>query len=91
MSAQVSASGSSRWSGGKGGVRFDRQLVARQVRRGIRQRRVDVVERLARRLPGQTVHQIEIEVVEMASGDVDRLSRLAVVMDAAKRLQVFAG
>ena len=48
------------------GVRLDRQLVERQVRRREGERRVEVGAAARRRLPGQRVHQVEVEGVEGA-------------------------
>ena len=50
--------------------------------------RVDVGKSLRQRLPGQTVHQVEIEIVEVAGGDPDRQSGFAIVVDAAEGRQV---
>ena len=51
-------------------------------------RRIDVGQRLVGRLPGQCVHQVEIEVVEAASGDFDGASRLVAVVDPAECAQM---
>ena len=77
-----------RRAGGKGGVGFDRQLIAREVSRRERQCRVDVCQRLFEVLTGQAVHQVEVQIVEVAGRHRDRLPRLPLVVDAAECLQV---
>ena len=60
----------------------------RQVRRLQRDRALDVVQRHRQRLPGQRVHQVEVDVVE--AGVLRQLHRalgLAAVVDAAEALQ----
>jgi hypothetical protein len=46
------------------------------VRRRQLQRQFDVVLHRLHRLSGQRVHQVEIEVVELAPGGLDRCQRL---------------
>ena len=48
----------------------------------------DVLPCLLQGLPGQGVHQVEVEVVEIGVGDVDGTVRFVVVMDAAQGVQV---
>ena len=46
------------------GARFDRELVPRNVRDTERNGTLEVRRRGLRRLPGQTMHQIEVDAVE---------------------------
>ena len=71
-------------------VRLQRQVVQRQVRRRRGNRDAKVGARLFQRLPGQRIHQVEIEIVEMPMRDLDGATRLCIVMNAAERLQMFA-
>ena len=63
-------------------------MVERQVCRVGRERDLHVGARLVGRLPGERVHEIEIDVLERSFRDLDRAARLAVVVDAAEGLQV---
>jgi hypothetical protein len=67
----VSSSGS---TGGRRAnrVRLQRQVVDRQVRRRKGQRRVQVAPQRRQVLPGQRVHQVEVEGVEGFGGLLDR-------------------
>jgi hypothetical protein len=87
MSAQVSASGRSA-AGGKGGVRFDRQLIAGEVRRREGERRVEVGERLGERLPGRPYIRSRLKLSKWRAAIVDRLPGLAIVVNAAERPEV---
>ena len=49
---------------------------------------LDVGERRVERLPGQAVHEVEVDVVEVLLRDPDRAPRLVRVVDAAQRLEV---
>jgi hypothetical protein len=57
------------------------------VRRRKNERRLDIAERLCQRLPGQAVHQIEIEGLEMLTGQLRGTLRFGGVVDAAERLR----
>ena len=70
------------------GVRLERQVIEGEMRRAGRERFRHVGLGLGERLPGQRIHQVEVEVVEARMRDLDRAPRLAIVVDPAERLQV---
>ena len=65
-------------------VRFNREVVERQMGRRVRERTRNIGLRLRDRLPRQAVHEIEIEVLEVLASDIDRMRRLHIVMNAAE-------
>ena len=52
------------------------------------QRGVQIGQRFVQGLPRQRVHQVQIDVVEVAQRDVDGATRLLAVVNAAQRLQM---
>ena len=58
------------------------------MRRRKGERCFNVVQGLAQRLAGQAVHQVEIEVVEVRGGDLDRAPCFVAIVDAAERFQM---
>ena len=80
--------GQFRWMPVEHRVRLERQLVGRQVRGTPANALLDVGERPVERLPGQAVHEVEVDVVEVLLRDPDRAPRLVRVVDAAQRLEV---
>ena len=73
---------------GEGGIRLDGELVAGKMRRGEDEGVLDVGECLVDRLSGQTIHQVEIEIVEMPGGDLDGAPRFVAVVDSSESLEV---
>ncbi|MNY32246.1 hypothetical protein D3C86_1664500 [compost metagenome] len=69
-------------------VRLQRQVVHRQVRGAIGQRRFEVAHAFLHGLARQRVHQVEVDVVETGLGDLDGRARLALAVDAAQRLEM---
>ena len=63
-------------------------MVERQVRRAGLERGLDVGARFVGRLPGERIHEIEVDVVEGVPRNLDRAVRFLVVMNAAERFQV---
>jgi hypothetical protein len=59
------------------------------VRRRKTKCRFDIAERLRLRLAGQAVHQIQIERLEMLTGQLGGALRFGGTVDAAERLQMF--
>ena len=68
--------------GGEARVRLERQLVAGQVGRRKGECGLDIGQRFGLRLPGQAVHQIEVEALEMFGGERRRDPRLGAAVDA---------
>ena len=71
------------------GVRFDRQLIKRQVSRFIRQGNRYVIFQLIQCLERQTVHQIQIEIVEIMSGCLDGSPGFIRIVNAPQFMQPF--
>ena len=74
--------------GGKGGVGFERQLIAGEVRRCVAEGLFEIVQRLFELLPRQAVHEVEIEIVEMLRCQLDGQTGFAGVVNAPKRGQM---
>ena len=69
-------------------VRLEGELVRRKVRRVPADALFDVGLRLVRRLAGQPIHEVEVEVVEARLGNLDCVARFVRAVDAAKRPEV---
>ncbi len=76
---------------GEGGIGLDRQVVDRQVRRIKAQRLVEIGAQRGQVLPGQRIHQVDVEGVEGRGRLLDRGARLRGVVHAADGLQVRVG
>ncbi len=72
----------------KVGIRLDGQVICGEVPRRELDRRRKVGLRLHQGLLGQAVHEIEVDVVEVGAGDLDRAARLMVIVNATERLEM---
>jgi hypothetical protein len=70
------------------GIRLDCQVIHGQVRRLESERRPKISVQLRQRLIRQSIHQVEIEVFEMRSRDVDRCTRLSLVVNTPQFLKM---
>ena len=71
----------------KCGARFDRELVAGEVRGARLSRLVELFPEALHRLAGERVHEVEIEVLENIARAADRPARLPHIVDAPEALQ----
>ena len=69
---------------GEIGVGLEREVIDRQVRRIEAERDVEVPVQIGQRLPGQRIHQVEVEGLEVARGLVERGARLVGAVDTAQ-------
>ena len=69
-------------------IRFEREVIHRQMRRRNGECCLDIGTRFVNALSRQTVHQIKIEVIKVRARDIDGAARLIVVMDAPQRLEM---
>ena len=68
------------------GIRLQRQVVAGQMLRLVFQRDAHILLGLCQRLLRQGVHQVEVDIVEMALRDIDRTACFIRIVDAPQRL-----
>ena len=66
-------------------IRFQGEMISRNMRDAIRSSGLDIVSRLLRCLMRECIHQIEINIIKILLSDFDCAMRLAVVVYSSQR------